>query len=163
MAPTEILAAQHYKTLSELYDGTGICTELLTGQTRASAVSYTHLTGFRHTVTFIRSERLTVFLSAIYTPKPFSRAGRPLGRLSSITRYCGFSALTNGAMYVFLPVNTGCMFSTPRFSRSVSYTHVDVYKRQIPPIFIIVLLFPIPLYTIFCFFPSVIIIPQITS
>ena len=36
MAPTEILAAQHYKTLSELYDGTGIRTELLTGQTRAS-------------------------------------------------------------------------------------------------------------------------------
>ena len=36
MAPTEILAAQHYKTLSELYDGTGIRTELLIGQTRAS-------------------------------------------------------------------------------------------------------------------------------
>ena len=36
MAPTEILAAQHYKTLSELYDETGIRTELLTGQTRAS-------------------------------------------------------------------------------------------------------------------------------
>ena len=69
---------------------------------------------------FILSERLTVFLSAIYTPKPFSRAGRPLGKLSSITRYCGFSALTNGAMYVFFPVITGCMSSTPSFSRSAA-------------------------------------------
>ena len=33
----------------------------------------------------------------------------------AITRYCGFSAFTNGAMYVFLLAITGCMLSAPSF------------------------------------------------
>ena len=63
-------------------------------------------------VTFIRSTLFTVSLSVRYTPA-FSRAGLPFGNLSSITRYCGPSAFTNGAIYVFLKVITGSIFSIP--------------------------------------------------
>ena len=35
MAPTEVLAVQHYKTLEKLFEGTGIRTELLTGSDTA--------------------------------------------------------------------------------------------------------------------------------
>lgn len=36
MAPTEILAEQHYRTLTELFENTGICIELLTGSMKDS-------------------------------------------------------------------------------------------------------------------------------
>ena len=41
-----------------------------------------------------------------------------MGNLSSITRYCGPSALTKGAIYVFLEVITGSISSMPRFFNS---------------------------------------------
>ena len=70
--------------------------------------------GFRQVVTFMRSVQLTVSRSVMYTPA-FSSAGRPFGKRSSTTRYCGPSALTNGAMYVRLEVMTGAISSQPSF------------------------------------------------
>ena len=46
---------------------------------------------------------------------PFSKAGRPLGNASSITKYSVSSAFTNGAQYVFLEVITGSKPSIPSF------------------------------------------------
>ena len=45
MAPTEILASQHYKSLSQIFDGTDISVELLTGSMTASKKKkvYEHL------------------------------------------------------------------------------------------------------------------------
>ena len=66
----------------------------------------------------MRSTLFTVSRSVMYTPA-FSSAGRPLGNLSSITRYCGPSALTKGAIYVFFEVMTGAISSIPAFSSSL--------------------------------------------
>ena len=53
--------------------------------------------GFRQAVTFMRSDLFTVARSVIWTPAR-SRGGLPLGKLSSMTRYCGPSAFTKGAI-----------------------------------------------------------------
>ena len=69
----------------------------------------------------MRSVQLTVSRSVMYTPA-FSSAGRPFGKRSSTTRYCGRSALTNGAMNVFRLVTIGDMSSMPSASRDSSTT-----------------------------------------
>ena len=76
--------------------------------------------GFKQVVTFILSDKLTVFLSLIYTPGTFSNSGRPLGKLSSITRYWGSSALIKGAIYVFLLVIIIFIFLIPNCSRDLA-------------------------------------------
>ena len=55
--------------------------------------------GLRQVPTFIFSAFSTVVRSVRYTPA-FSRAGRPLGKASSSTRYSVISALTKGAIRV---------------------------------------------------------------
>ena len=71
--------------------------------------------GLRQVVTFILSTLSTVCLSQKYTPAS-SRAGRPAGNLSSMTRYSASSALTKGAMYVCFAVTMGSLSSKPSFS-----------------------------------------------
>ena len=67
----------------------------------------------------MRSTLLTVSLEVMMTPA-FSRAGRPFGNASSITRYSLSSALTNGATHVFLLVTTGSSPSSPSAFRIAS-------------------------------------------
>ena len=83
--------------------------------------------GFRQVQTFIRSTRSTVARSVKRTPA-FSSGGRPLGKLSSMTRYCGASVLTKGAMYVFLSVTTSSVLSKPR---SFSVLETDASGRGV--------------------------------
>ena len=66
----------------------------------------------RQVQTFMRSTRSTVSRVVRRTPV-FSSGGRPFGKSSSITRYCGPSVLTKGAMYVFLSVMTSSVLSKP--------------------------------------------------
>ncbi|MNC58137.1 hypothetical protein D3C76_1761690 [compost metagenome] len=58
------------------------------------------------------STLFTVSRSVNITPAS-SRGGRPLVKLSSMTRYSLISALTKGAVYVFLEVITGSMPPMP--------------------------------------------------
>ena len=69
--------------------------------------------GFRQVPTFIFSAFSTVVRSVRYTPAP-SRAGRPLGKASSSTRYSVISALTKGAIRVPVLVRAMAMSATPR-------------------------------------------------
>ena len=71
--------------------------------------------GFKQVHTFIFSTLSTVSLSVKMNP-PFSSAGRPLGKESSMTRYSHSSAFTKGATNVCFPVMMGAASSTPSFS-----------------------------------------------